>query len=784
MIDMHMEESASAFAQISVFAEELNLLCWRQVIAGRLGSVQLQSPLLELRKRITSYGHKRFLGLSDFFVILKAAGLEPSFDPALVDEVCKMMLEPAQMSPTQNGDIALKGTPHLRAVQEPAQMYGRVRLQVGDGDLDDISYESDNTGRIIQWPEALDPTATIEMFLVKSRGVRPHDAAAFVQAWLRSTFSLVQSLSLRKSLLNVCGRLNELFWGTPGLSGADVTASSPVVVASRVVCEEIFSLLTDQDEMTRRRQAVGIWLLLRHAGFLDGHYVDVVRNRQDGLPSGSGARRGFNCLRALQAIGYTHLLTRLFGSALGVKGLGDILFGGLLIHGSRGSSLVLKGRAGSAKTLFALTIASDIARKGDLCLYLSMEESYSALVERLVTFQLLGDYDIVALNATDSLPELPKGGLIFYDHCEGDELPVIEMIEELVQASRGRLRGVIIDSVNALSDGDFSRSSFVPLVECVERSGLLGVLVAEATDGGVSISYLADTVIHLGSDETKQHRWLEVEKCRAQDYLAGQHLFKIEDMAGIKCCSNLAGVRNSLRRRRQQPPSDRRGIEGPLWLLGKEVPLWLPEKSSTTILGAPGSGKTTLALQLLIAESKQRSRDGAIARSRTPRHGLVISFSVPQVRFIKMVRSNPELFAGWRGISRVGFKWVPPGDEISLEEIVGDLSLYIRESKRYGLPLERIIFYHAETAGDHSAPVSSKAYFWSTLFELLRTEGITSFFVINVGRRDDQSETAIEAESDFSILVSREEGLDRSQARLLKPWEPSGNSKGEQPDPD
>ena len=146
---------------------------------------------------------------------------------------------------------------------------------------------------------------------------------------------------------------------------------------------------------------------------------------------------------------------------------------------------------------------------------------------------------------------------------------------------------------------------------------------------------------------------------------------------------------------------------------------------------------------------------------RSPRHILVVSFSTSQGRFLQMVRTRTKLFSKWQRINRAQLKWVPPGNEVSPEEVINDIQVYIRESNQRGLPLERIVFHDVEVARYHSSPVvSSEAYFWPTLFELLRTEGVTSIFVNNSESASTPLTQLIEAEADFSIVVSETDGTE------------------------
>jgi KaiC/GvpD/RAD55 family RecA-like ATPase len=752
--EVPMEESLPSLTQIAIFAEELNARCWYQVTASPSGAVQLQSPLLELRKRIalTIQGTRPFFGVSKLSKMLSAAGIEQNFDLGLVNQLCEIMLEPARTAVTANGDVVLTGIPHMPLVHLPARLYGRILT--GENDFFQGKGTNHKVKLFDHWEEIVDPITAIEMFLVSSWKVRPHDAASFVQAWLRSTFALAYDTEFRYRLSEICEHLNEIFFDNAEPSRFEIAASRSAVATSEFICGKILSLLPEGEQLVRQRQALGIFMALRHARFINCSLVSAERRseRDSEVSTQAVHIKGIHCAQASRLIKYTNLLTSVFGSPFGVEGLGDILQGGLLVSQGRGQSLALKGRAGSGKTLLALSIAADIAKNGGLSLYVSLEESYAALVDRLVAFNLFSSrlFEVSIYDGSNVLDKPTyKGKLVFYAHKEGEDVALADIVRKLGKAEGWSSRVAIIDSVNAFTEGDLSRVSLVSLVDSIGNSNLLGVLVVEDSEHSSSINYLADSVIHMGNDETRQHRWLEVEKCRAQDYLPGQHIFRIMDMRGLKCYPNLAGVRNGLRQRKQQPFGHAYviGISS-----GKKV--CVPEKSLTAIWGGSETGKTSsLSLQLLMSDSQQYIPRRKLLKSIRPRHILVVSFSTPQNRFFPKMREN-KLLQQWHKIYRVGFRWIPPGDEISLDEIIGDLQRYIREARRYGLPLERVLFHDVE-ASYHASPVSPEKFFWPTIFELLRTEGITAFLAANIyERHGDEFMRLIEAEADFIFQLT------------------------------
>jgi hypothetical protein len=160
---------------------------------------------------------------------------------------------------------------------------------------------------------------------------------------------------------------------------------------------------------------------------------------------------------------------------------------------------------------------------------------------------------------------------------------------------------LVIDSVNAIDLNEVHAAIATPfrltmrqLVEAIEEAGFLGFLIAEQQSESDynALPYLVDTVIHLGTDEQRIGRTLEVVKSRSQNFHRGRHAIRISGRRGIVVYPSLSAFRSTLRRQVRATLSEFRSIELPSRLVPLRQVQESREKSSTLITGPNGSGKT------------------------------------------------------------------------------------------------------------------------------------------------------------------------------------------------
>jgi hypothetical protein len=110
-------------------------------------------------------------------------------------------------------------------------------------------------------------------------------------------------------------------------------------------------------------------------------------------------------------------------------------------------------------------------------------------------------------------------------------------------------------------------------------------------------------------------------------------------------------------------------------------------------------------------------------------------------------------------------RWYSPGENITGDQLVTEIWKYIKQSRRDGVPVERIAFDETETAEDFLPALKREPLFWPTLLEMTSTEAATTFFVY--GRDDDRSRLMgmLRSSVDYVFKLSRED--DPSSTRTV-----------------
>jgi hypothetical protein len=304
------------------------------------------------------------------------------------------------------------------------------------------------------------------------------------------------------------------------------------------------------------------------------------------------------------------------------------------------------------------------------------------------------------------------------------------------------------------------------------------------------LPYLADTVIELGSDESAHTRWFEIKKCRVQDYHEGKHPLRLLDSLGAIIYPALASRRSSLRGRARITPSQH-------WMIPYRTPslpaasdpgaqpaarlrLVISEKSSTLILGPQGSGKTLVAMRLLTEASTLRLQEKSQSRGKAdrwvrPQNVMVITFRSSEKNFEQAVQNrkgSDSLVSNWRSIPQKWVRWYSPGSNLTAEQIVSEIWRYFKDSRRKGVPVDRILFDETEVAADVLPALQRDSLFWPTILELTATEAATSFFVCE-NDNDSEEHSAMQLlrrSMDNILRVSQVTDTEKGEAwRFIEP---------------
>lgn len=285
----------------------------------------------------------------------------------------------------------------------------------------------------------------------------------------------------------------------------------------------------------------------------------------------------------------------------GVSGLDDILRGGL----TAGKMYLLAGNPGTGKTTFSLQFIAEGIRRGEHCLYLAVGgggEDFAALAEAGGIFL---DPDLFSIHAMEISGEILEGPEQRIFHPSETE-PAEAMKDLLTEIERLKPQRLVIDSLSDLRLLAEDMISFRRLVLAMRRefgSGECTVLITNNVGQSEIDSHL-ETICHgvvrleqvvLGYGPVR--RRLLVLKLRGRNYRSGWHDFRIVT-AGVRVFPTLIAGEHRKETHRETVSSG----SPPLDLLFGGG---LDRGSTTAIIGASGTGKTTVANQYAVAAAER-----------------------------------------------------------------------------------------------------------------------------------------------------------------------------------
>ncbi|HEV3454904.1 MAG TPA: ATPase domain-containing protein [Thermoanaerobaculia bacterium] len=797
MVDVRNTPALSAaLSQVFLLAEKINVQAFHWARRSALSSAKDVEPpqwpgLLPLISDVgdrvvrSGWGWGRHSPVPDLF---RRADLYPDIDPRVIRSAMDQLLATAPQVSSVIEELweAARFYPVLAA-----RSIATVPLGLKREPAEEIP--------IHYYEEPLDSIGVVQQFLEKVLGEEGRAVDHYLQLWLRSTFGLEYDKETKYSITRICERLNLLFYGSAVPSSQEIHTQRPATLGVRLLVSEILRLLErlpggkDSDDLPtweevdqrRLRQAIGIYLFIRFCRQLRSRYYWPS---SDPVAEDSELPIECQCATPLRPMAYTYFQARVFGRISTVPGLTNIFRGGLLSRTNCGSTVTMIGPPGSGKTVLALQLMADVARFGGLAIYFSFEESYDSIVDRLVTFRLYDPEKFQVEQAGADLSEVVrkvhrrdplKGLLVLFNPAGFEPFPLVETLQAISESTSPFFeeRAVAIDSVSALSlraaEGQAEafgrRLNLHSLIDAFETSNFLGLLLGEEGDANAAtLAYLTDTVLRFSFDEVIHTRWIEVTKCRLQDYQSGRHPFRMADGRGIVIYPSLVSRRSSLRRRVKSTLSEHRFIPLPVGWHESLKLYGINEKASVLLWGPPGGGKTLLLLNLLTLPNKQREEVRSAHKSGNlgpPRSVLLITFRTTEINFLQSLRQRTGLMRTWERIVRRRVRWYSPGENITGDQVVSEIWKYIKQSRREGAPVERIAFDETETAEEFLPSLRREPLFWPTLLELTSTEAMTSFFVFG-GNSGSRLIEVLRSSVDYAFRV--DPGQDSSSPRIIE----------------
>jgi circadian clock protein KaiC len=211
----------------------------------------------------------------------------------------------------------------------------------------------------------------------------------------------------------------------------------------------------------------------------------------------------------------------------GIGGLNEILQGGLIPE----RSYMLRGRAGSGKTLLGLHVLQEGIRQNETALFVNLEEDLNDLKANATVF----GFDTEAIDFLDLSPTAD----VFtedqsYEVFEASEVEQDPLTGKIVDTiTEGDPDRVVVDPLTQLrylTSGDYQfRKQIVGFMKFLKQRGATVVFTVQDTEDLPTddIEFITDGTILLG--ETTHGRTIGVPKFRGSAVRNGEHAYRITD---------------------------------------------------------------------------------------------------------------------------------------------------------------------------------------------------------------------------------------------------------------
>ncbi|HKX41101.1 MAG TPA: ATPase domain-containing protein [Burkholderiaceae bacterium] len=282
-------------------------------------------------------------------------------------------------------------------------------------------------------------------------------------------------------------------------------------------------------------------------------------------------------------------------SPTGVPGLDDILDGGFIAE----RLYLIDGRPGAGKTTLALQYLLSGAAQSERCLYITLSESAEELRANARSHGWsLDAIEIFELMAEDVAQG--DGGLVMYHPSEVELSETTRKVLDVVR--RTQPQRLVFDSLSELrllaQNSLRYRRQILALKQHFAGAACTVLLLDDRTAEGEdlqlqSIAHGVITLDHRSPDYGAALRQLQVLKFRGSAFRSGLHDLEIV-RGGMRVFPRLVAAEHGRSFARESVPS---GVDRLDTLLGGGI----DRGTATLLLGAAGTGKSTVALQYAAA---------------------------------------------------------------------------------------------------------------------------------------------------------------------------------------
>jgi circadian clock protein KaiC len=287
----------------------------------------------------------------------------------------------------------------------------------------------------------------------------------------------------------------------------------------------------------------------------------------------------------------------------GVAGLDDILCGGF----TRGQLFLIEGVPGSGKTTLALQFLLAAAARGESVVYVSLSESVSELHASAASHGwTLDGINICELPVTGTLLDPDDENTMFHP-SETELAPMTRAMLDSVE--RLEPTCLVFDSLSELrllaGSALRYRRHILGLKQYFANAGCTVLLLDDMTgqERDLQVQSIAHGVLLLDQsnpDYGSERRRLRVVKCRGVGFRGGFHDYLIR-RGGLQIFPRLVAAEHRRSASGRRLPSDVAELDD---LIGGG----LEEGTSTLIVGAAGTGKSTIGAQFAAAAAARGER--------------------------------------------------------------------------------------------------------------------------------------------------------------------------------
>ncbi|MET0919002.1 MAG: ATPase domain-containing protein, partial [Burkholderiales bacterium] len=284
----------------------------------------------------------------------------------------------------------------------------------------------------------------------------------------------------------------------------------------------------------------------------------------------------------------------------GIEGLDEILCGGLTPHGL----YLVDGDPGSGKTTLALQFMLEGVRRGERCMFVTLAEEERELRAAAEShgWSLEGIHIFEILASEESLK--PDARLTMYHPSEVELAEATKAV--LAEAARIKPDRLVLDSLSEfrmLAESPLRyRRQILALKRYFARqkATLLFVDDTMGESPDMQLHGSAQGVISLGRQTPEFgsiRRQLQISKMRGRRFSEGYHDFVIR-RGGLQVFPRLVAAEHKV-------PYAREAIKSGIGQLDALLGGGLAKGTSTLVIGAAGTGKSSLATQFAIAAAKR-----------------------------------------------------------------------------------------------------------------------------------------------------------------------------------